>query len=78
MKDITTMDMLKAFTKKLDPQNLTYILHHQRGGLICGRSGIWYCPEYKHLLHVCRGSIEGEYHTRFLIRGGFYNFIIYL
>ena len=71
MKDITTMDMLKAFTKKLDPQNLTYILHHQRGGLICGRSGIWYCPEYKHLLHVCRGSIEGEYHTRFIIRGGF-------
>ena len=60
MKDATTMDMLKAFTKKLDPQNLAYILHHQRGGLVCGRSGVWFCPEYKHLLHVCRGSVEGK------------------
>lgn len=61
MRDATTMDMLKAFTKKLDPQNLAYILSHQRGGLVCGRSGVWFCPEYKHLLHVCRGSIEGHY-----------------
>lgn len=61
MKDATTMDMLKSFTKKFDPQNLAYILSHQRGGLVCSRSGVWFCPEYKHLLHVCRGSIEGHY-----------------
>ncbi|KAL4238724.1 Propeller [Mactra antiquata] len=63
MKDMTAFDMLKSFSKKFDPQKLTVLLSSQNGGLIAAGTGVWVCPEYKNVLHVCRGSIEGQLWT---------------
>ncbi|XP_053393854.1 tectonin beta-propeller repeat-containing protein 2-like isoform X2 [Mercenaria mercenaria] len=60
IKDMTALDMLKSFSKKFDPQKLSLLLSAQSGGLIAARGGVWVCPEYKHILQVCRGSIEGQ------------------
>jgi len=57
--DMTALGMLKAFTGKFDPQQLAVLLTSQTGGLMSAQSGVWVCPEYKHILHVCKGSIEG-------------------
>ena len=61
IKDMTALDMLKSFSKKFDPQKLTLLLSAQSGGLIAAHGGVWVCPEYKHILQVCRGSIEGMF-----------------
>ncbi|XP_060581801.1 tectonin beta-propeller repeat-containing protein 2-like [Ruditapes philippinarum] len=60
VKDMTALDMLKSFSKKFDPQKLTLLLSAQSGGLIAAHGGVWVCPEYKHILQVCRGNVEGQ------------------
>lgn len=60
MKDPTALDLLKSFSTKFDPQKLTYLLSAQSGGLVAGQNGIWVCPDYKNVVHVCRGNVEGK------------------
>ena len=60
MKDLSAYDLLKSVSKKFDPIKLTQLLSTQSGGLVGGRDGVWVCPEYKHTLHVCYGSIQGN------------------
>ncbi|WAR18488.1 TCPR2-like protein [Mya arenaria] len=60
MQDSTALDMLKSFSRKFDPQQLTTLITSQTGGLLSGQGGVWVCPEYKNVLHVCRGSVEGQ------------------
>ncbi|KAH3859308.1 tectonin beta-propeller repeat-containing protein 2-like isoform X2 [Dreissena polymorpha] len=59
-KDPTALDMLRTFTSKFDPQQLSLLLSTQTGALVAAQNGVWVCPDYKHMLHVCRGSIEGQ------------------
>lgn len=61
VQDVTAVDALRSLAKKFDPQKLAYIMSTTIGGLIsAGSGGIWVCPEYKNLLQICRGSIEGN------------------
>ena len=61
MQDVTTLDSLKNLASSLDPQNLAKVLQSQQGGLLAaGVNGVWVCPGFKHVLHVCRGSLMGE------------------
>ncbi|ESO90159.1 hypothetical protein LOTGIDRAFT_233953 [Lottia gigantea] len=60
LQESTTLDNLKSLASKLDPQKLSYLISSNRGGLIAvNKSGVWVCPEYKNILHVCRGNIQG-------------------
>ncbi|KAK6181171.1 hypothetical protein SNE40_009090 [Patella caerulea] len=60
VEDSTALDHLKSLASKFDPQKLTYLISSNRGGLIAAsKTSIWVCPEYKNILHVCRGSILG-------------------
>ncbi|KAK3591291.1 hypothetical protein CHS0354_004340 [Potamilus streckersoni] len=61
IQDMTTLDMLKALPWRLDPQRLPFLLSNQTGGLICtGRGQVCVCLEYKNIIHVCHGSLEGH------------------
>ncbi|KAH9495061.1 hypothetical protein Btru_018728 [Bulinus truncatus] len=62
LHDETTMDMIKAVAKKFDPTKLSYILSTNRGGLItAGTRGVWLALDFRNVLQVCRGSVQG-YH----------------
>ncbi|CAL1547450.1 unnamed protein product [Lymnaea stagnalis] len=62
LQDESTLDMIKAVAKKFDPKKLSFILSTNRGGLItAGTHGVWLALDFKNVLQVCRGSVQG-YH----------------
>ncbi|KAL5007962.1 hypothetical protein ScPMuIL_013543 [Solemya velum] len=70
MQDVTAIDALRSLANKFDPQKLSYLLSTQRGGLLAvGALGVWMCPEYKNLLQVCRGTIEGHHWNEIQLKG---------
>ncbi|KAK0046533.1 tectonin beta-propeller repeat-containing protein 2 [Biomphalaria pfeifferi] len=60
LQDETTLDMIKAVAKKFDPTKLSYLLNTNRGGLItAGTQGVWLALDFRNVLQVCRGSVQG-------------------
>lgn len=58
------IDALRSLAQKFDPQKLASLLSSQNAGLItAGRCGVWVCPEFKNMIQICRGVIQGEYFT---------------
>ncbi|KAJ8308825.1 hypothetical protein KUTeg_013699 [Tegillarca granosa] len=70
VQDVTAVDALRSLAKKFDPQKLAYIMSTTIGGLIsAGSGGVWVCPEYKNVLQICRGSIEGHFWDEVVMSG---------
>ncbi|XP_012939414.1 tectonin beta-propeller repeat-containing protein 2 isoform X2 [Aplysia californica] len=62
LQEASTLDMIRAMARKFDPKQLSYILSTNRGGLItAGTQGVWLALDFRNVLQVCRGSIQG-YH----------------
>ena len=56
MQDSTALGMLKSLMEV--PQKMAKM---SSGGLVAAtQQGIWLCPDFKHILHVCRGSLLGN------------------
>lgn len=60
VKDVSGIDALRSLAQKFDPQKLASLISSQNGGLItAGKSGVWVCPEFKNMIQICRGVIQG-------------------
>lgn len=61
VKDVSGIDALRSLAQKFDPQKLASLLSSQNAGLItAGRCGVWVCPEFKNMIQICRGVIQGN------------------
>ncbi|XP_062587133.1 tectonin beta-propeller repeat-containing protein 2-like, partial [Saccostrea cucullata] len=61
VKDVSGIDALRSLAEKFDPQKLASLISSQTGGLItAGKAGVWVCPEFKNLIQICRGVIQGH------------------
>lgn len=61
VKDVSGIDALRSLAQKFDPQKLAALLSSQNAGLItAGRCGVWVCPEFKNMIQICRGVIQGN------------------
>lgn len=61
VKDVSGIDALRSLAQKFDPQKLASLLSSQNAGLItAGRCGVWVCPEFKNMIQICRGVIQGH------------------
>ncbi|XP_061173817.1 tectonin beta-propeller repeat-containing protein 2-like isoform X2 [Saccostrea echinata] len=61
VKDVSGIDALRSLAEKFDPQKLASLISSQTGGLItAGRAGVWLCPEFKNMIQICRGVIQGH------------------
>ena len=63
MSEYLMQDAMMGHTLSDLPQNLSKLVapvQPEKGGLVTtGANGVWVSPGYKHLLHVCRGSLLG-------------------
>ncbi|GFR99975.1 tectonin beta-propeller repeat-containing protein 2 [Elysia marginata] len=60
MQDSSMLDMIRAAAKIFDPSKLSYIMSTNRGGLVsAGSQGIWLAMDFRNLLQVCRGTVQG-------------------
>ncbi|XP_078316066.1 tectonin beta-propeller repeat-containing protein 2-like isoform X2 [Crassostrea virginica] len=70
VKDVSGIDALRSLAQKFDPQKLASLISSQNGGLItAGKSGVWVCPEFKNMIQICRGVIQGHLWEVAEIRG---------
>eukprot|EP00105_Crassostrea_gigas_P024491 XP_011444745.1 PREDICTED: tectonin beta-propeller repeat-containing protein 2 isoform X1 [Crassostrea gigas] len=70
VKDVSGIDALRSLAQKFDPQKLASLLSSQNAGLItAGRCGVWVCPEFKNMIQICRGVIQGHLWDVAEIRG---------
>lgn len=61
VKDVSGIDALRSLAQKFDPQKLASLISSQNGGLItAGKVGVWVCPEFKNMIQVCRGVVQGK------------------
>ncbi|CAG5119309.1 unnamed protein product [Candidula unifasciata] len=62
LQDKTSLDMIRELALKFDPIKLSHISRTRRSGLItAGSQGVWLAMDFKNVLQVCRGNIQG-YH----------------